>query len=444
MPPPSFSVIFPVHNEAAILTQQITKFIQDLKQRRLKVKQVILVENGSTDSSWRIIRQLKHKYDFIQPIRLPHASYGQALKAGLIQAQHQYIFIFNIDFFNVDFIIQALPLLRAADIVIGSKTLAASQDLRSPFRRLTTYFFNSLLRLILNYPGTDTHGIKAFKNSSLLKYCLHRSRTQNELFDTELVIRAHRWGAILTELPVTVTELRPTRYSWSRRLWLTFIDLVSALWSKYILPNFYQKIVVADDYGWSPAINQAVISAARNGVVQIISILPNRVSPAVVHLLKRLPGIKYSAHLNLVEGKPVSSPKLVPSLVSSTGQFWPLPQFLLRLLFGLINLKQVRLELTSQIRRFHDLGLKLDHLDSHRHIHLFPPLWQIVVNLSQRQHIPHLRSQTSIRQALKSHPQKYFLHWPIFGLLCLRYGRTHPSAKELDEIIMHPGAAYYD
>ena len=441
---PSISAIFPVHNEAAVLAQQLTRFIKDLKQHRLKAKEIILVENGSTDASWRIIRQLKRKYSFLKPLRLPHASYGQALKAGLVASSGRYMFIFNVDFFDVKFMTLSLPLLRTADIVIGSKTLAASQDLRSPFRRLTTYFFNVFLRLVLNFPGTDTHGMKALKNTPLIHYCLYRSRTQNELFDTELIIRAHRWGAVLTELPVTVTELRPTRYPWSRRLWLTFVDLISAFWSKYITSNFLQRVTVADDYGWSPAINQAIIFAARNGIVQIISILPNKVSPAAVRQLKQLPGVKYSAHLNLVEDKPVSPPELVSSLINSTGQFWSLPQFLLRLLLGLINLKQVRLELTNQIQRLYSLGLKIDHLDSHRHTHLFPPLWPLILNLSQRQHITHIRSQASIRQALKSHLEKYFLHWPIFWLLALRYGNNKSSTKELDEIVMHPGAAYYD
>lgn len=340
--------------------------------------------------------------------------------------------------------LQALPLFKTNDIVVGSKTLFASQDLRSPFRRLTTYFFNAFLRLFLNYPGTDTHGIKALKNTPLLRYCLHRSRTQNELFDTELIIRAHRWGAVLTELPVTVTELRPTRYSWSRRIYLTLIDLVSAFWSKYLIPNFTDRVVIADDYGRSLLINQAIISAAQSQIIHIISILPNKVSPLQAKFLRRLKGIRFSAHLNLVDGQPLTPISQVPSLVSQTGDFWPLPLFLLRLFLGLINLKEVHLELTHQIIRLRDLGVNLDHLDSHRHIHLFPPLWNLTLKLAQRFHIAYVRSSRSIRQALKSHPFNFLLHWPIFWLLSTRYPPNRASAKELDEIVIHPGAAYYD
>src|SRR3989344_363940 len=258
MSQPTISVIFPVHNEAAILTRQIKTFLSQVKVAGLKISGLILVENGSTDRSWQLIRSLRRRYHFIKSLRLPRASYGQAMKAGLVAARGEYIFIFNIDFFDVNFLLQALPLLKTNDIIIGSKTLCASQDLRSHFRRLLTYLFNVFLRLVLNYPGTDTHGIKALKNTPLLRYCIHRSRTQNELFDTELIIRAHRWGAVLTELPITVREIRPTRYSWLRRIRLTLSDLAIAFWSKYLIPNFSDRVVVADDYGHSPEINQAI------------------------------------------------------------------------------------------------------------------------------------------------------------------------------------------
>jgi len=444
MSQPTISVIFPVHNEAAILTRQIKTFLSQVKVAGLKISELILVENGSTDRSWQLIRSLRRRYHFIKSLRLPRASYGQAMKAGLVAAKGDYIFIFNIDFFDVNFLLQALPLLKTNDIIIGSKTLFASQDLRSHFRRLLTYLFNVFLRLVLNYPGTDTHGIKALKNTPLLRYCIHRSRTQNELFDTELIIRAHRWGAVLTELPVTVTEMRPTRYPWVRRIWLTFQDLIIAFWSKYLIPNFSERIVTGDDYGRSPEINQAIISAAQSGIVQIISILPNKISPSQVKTLQRLKSIHFSAHINLIEDQPVSPLDQIPSLINQTGHFWPLSQFLLRLFLGLVDLKEVRFELDHQIKRLCTLGVKLDHLDSHRHIHLFPPIWNIVLKLAGQHNIPHIRSRRSIHHALKSHPWKFFVHWPIFWALSLRYGNNRHSSKELDEIVIHPGAAYYD
>ena len=117
---------------------------------------------------------------------------------------------------------------------------------------------------------------------------------------------------------------------------------------------------------------------------------------------------------------------------------------LLRLFLGLLDLREIKLELNQQINRLHALSVKLSHLDSHRHTHLFPPIWSITLRLAQRYHIPHLRSRRSIHQALKSKPDKYLIHWPVFWLLSWRYGKNKSSSKELDEIVIHPGAAYYD
>ena len=36
-----------------------------------------------------------------------------------------------------------------------------------------------------------------------------------------------------------------------------------------------------------------------------------------------------------------------------------------------------------QIARFQQTGLKLSHLDSHQHLHMFPPVFQIVTRLTR-------------------------------------------------------------
>src|SRR3989344_1190385 len=246
---PALTCIFPVYNEAKILRRSLLQFIQTWKSQKLPHCEIILVENGSHDNSWHIIKKIQKTYRNIIGIRNKEASYGQAIKTGLMHAKGKIIFIFNVDFFDLDFAKDALTILKETDIVVGSKTLSSSHDERSRTRRLITYFFNVFLRLGLNYPGTDTHGIKALRNSPLLTYSIHRCRTKNELFDTELVIRMTRWGAKLVELPVTVKEIRPSRYSLLKRIYLTLMDLATAFWSKYFhLPYFSEKVVVADDY----------------------------------------------------------------------------------------------------------------------------------------------------------------------------------------------------
>ena len=59
---------------------------------------------------------------------------------------------------------------------------------------------------------SDTHGVKALRRSSLLAIA-EECVTDRSLFDTELVLRAHRAGLRVVEIPVEVHELRQPGYA---------------------------------------------------------------------------------------------------------------------------------------------------------------------------------------------------------------------------------------
>lgn len=440
--PAHVSCIFPVHNEANLLASQLKKFTQSLSTHEFPVREIILVENGSIDTSWQIITRLRRRDGRIRAVRLPRASYGQAVRAGMEAARGQILFVLNVDFFDVPFMQEAMKLLKVADVVIASKTLGASDDQRSFTRRWVTYFFNVLLRLVLNYPGTDTHGIKAFKRTKLLQYALMRCRTHHELFDTELIIRMTRWGARLMELPITVREIRPSRYPVVRRLISTTADLFSALWTKLLIPGFPMRVVTADDFGISSRVNRAILRVAREKLVQIVSILPTMASESSLKQLRAIPNVSFSAHLNVVEGKPVSPSASIPTLINRRGHFYPSWHFFWRIILGMVNTSDIEQEFAAQIKRLKTLGVSVTHVDSHQHWHLFPPLWNVVVKLSDTFAIGHIRSFDSARFYLRSKPLRYVAFLLIHLLLRLRYGKGRFSTKTVDEIIVHPGTDY--
>lgn len=439
---PSTSIIFPVHNESKILEDQISSFI-DRVPGTSQVFEIILVENGSTDNSWKIISKLKKKYSFIKGLRLKKASYGQAIKKGILNSSGKYIFIFNVDFYDLRFYRKALRLLKKVDIVIGSKTLPASKDQRSLHRKLTTYFFNVFLRLFLNYPGTDTHGIKALNKTSKLIQIINACRTKNELFDTELIIRANRLGSTMVELPIAVREIRPSRYSNFRRIKSTIADLAVAAWSKYV-DNMPENLpIIADDYGLSPEVNKVIRNSIRDGKVQAVSILPNMVPEKELLLLKKYANkIKFSIHINLIEGKPVSNPGDVKSLVDKNGNLYSLYKFLARLLMGRVDIKEIKTEILAQFDRLEKLGIKFDQLDSHQHTHAFPPIDRVVSKIAQSKQISNIRSLGSIKRRLRPWPIKYVVLNLYVLLLRFRYGQYIRNNQIADEVIIHPGTDY--
>jgi predicted glycoside hydrolase/deacetylase ChbG (UPF0249 family) len=65
--------------------------------------------------------------------------------------------------------------------------------------------------------------------------------------------------------------------------------------------------------------------------------------------------------------------------------------FLQRCLAGAIRMADIQAELSAQIERVLDHGLRPTHLDSHQHGHALPGIAQLVLRLSDRYRIPFVR-----------------------------------------------------
>jgi chitin disaccharide deacetylase len=142
-------------------------------------------------------------------------------------------------------------------------------------------------------------------------------------------------------------------------------------------------IVSADDFGLTEGINEGIIRCAREGIVTSASIMAN--TPAfenAVTMAKQCPGLATGVHLNLVKGKPLLPTEKIRSLVDNKGIFYTLPRFTIRLVSGGVSMTEAENELRSQIEKVIASGLKVTHLDSHRHFHVFPSLIKLVIKLA--------------------------------------------------------------
>ena len=95
--------------------------------------------------------------------------------------------------------------------------ILAREDRRPILRRFATWVFNLMLRSILDSKVSDTHGMKAFRHD-LVSHLAPSVLSRQDLFDTELVIRAERAGYRIEEVPVVVEEMRVARSSLVKRV----------------------------------------------------------------------------------------------------------------------------------------------------------------------------------------------------------------------------------
>jgi hopanoid biosynthesis associated protein HpnK len=152
-------------------------------------------------------------------------------------------------------------------------------------------------------------------------------------------------------------------------------------------------IVHADDFGLSEKVNEGIIEAHRNGIVTSASIMANGVAfEQAVELCNSTPTLDVGVHLTLVEEKPLSDKRDIPSLVDKSGFFYNrAAAFIRRYLLSNVSFDEVRYELDLQVRKVVASGLEVTHLDGHQHIHMLPRISLIVGQLARKYNIPAVR-----------------------------------------------------
>jgi predicted glycoside hydrolase/deacetylase ChbG (UPF0249 family) len=161
-------------------------------------------------------------------------------------------------------------------------------------------------------------------------------------------------------------------------------------------------VVTADDLGLSSGVTRGILEAHRGGIVRSTSLIvtfPAAQEGAALALAER--DLEVGLHLDLVGGRPASDPAAVPSLCDDDGRFYALPIFTRRLFTGRIRPSELAAELRAQAARARSWGVPALAWDSHRHVHLLPPVALVVGHVARdlgvrwvrRARAPRLRRQ---------------------------------------------------
>lgn len=157
-------------------------------------------------------------------------------------------------------------------------------------------------------------------------------------------------------------------------------------------------VVNADDLGLAESVNRGIIEAIECGIVTSASLMVNM--PACEDAIRRLqearqrgatPGI--GLHFNIVAGRPLETCRTLTSL--RTGEFLPMLTLAWRAWAGRLDLREIERELEAQLHRAKKLlipiGLQVTHIDSHRHAHCLPGVFDLVARAARRHGIVHVR-----------------------------------------------------
>lgn len=199
-------------------------------------------------------------------------------------------------------------------------------------------------------------------------------------------------------------------------------------------------IINADDFGLSEGVNRGIEEVYRAGSLSSATLMVNMPGfEDAVRTAYALPGLGVGLHFNVTYGKPLSDPRLVPSLVKPDGAFRDIKTQWHR------DEREIEHELAAQWERFIATGLRPTHLDSHHHMHqIDPSVYRAMAALAVSERIPMRKSQlptdpsvpapeTTDAIVLDTYDQKDGINRLMRYIHALPHGTT--------EIMCHPGYA---
>jgi glycosyltransferase involved in cell wall biosynthesis len=240
------SVVMPCLNEAETLAACIRKAQRALREGNIS-GEIIVADNGSTDGSPEIAKQLGARV-----VDVSSKGYGSALMGGIRAASGRYVVMGDADdSYDFGHIPRFLEKLRSgADLVMGNRFRGGIQKNAMP--ALHRYFGNPLLsrlgRLFFRnrVVGDFYCGLRGFRKDAYEKMDL---RTTGMEFATEMAVKATVLGMHIAEVPTTLSpdgRSRPPHLRTWRDGWRTlrFFLLYSPRWL-FLYPGIALMVVGA-------------------------------------------------------------------------------------------------------------------------------------------------------------------------------------------------------
>lgn len=168
-------------------------------------------------------------------------------------------------------------------------------------------------------------------------------------------------------------------------------------------------VVNADDLGLAESVNRGIADTIELGVVTSASLMVNL--PACEDAMRRLRYLRaigrtfsIGLHFNIVTGRPLTRCR---SLVDPrTGHFLPLSSLVWRAMARRLNLRDVQMELDAQLARARSLlakiNMRVTHIDSHRHTHCLPGIFELVLRTARANDVTHVRHPYEQRALLRT------------------------------------------
>lgn len=212
------SFVVPFFNEGKVLVKTVPKIHSYIKNR-IDNFELTFVDDGSTDSSVKIIENYIKPYKNVKLLSYKkNKGRGEAIRQGFRCSKGSIIGYFDCDLeIKLKYIEEALKKTNSSDIIIASKFTKGSKIDTPFFRKISSFIYNEMVKIILGSKVSDHQAGFKFFNKTVIDDILSKTHEKGWLFDVELLYLAQKKNYTIYELPIEI------RYGY-RKLRGTFIS----------------------------------------------------------------------------------------------------------------------------------------------------------------------------------------------------------------------------
>ncbi|MDI6605594.1 MAG: glycosyltransferase [Candidatus Omnitrophota bacterium] len=239
------SIVMPAYNEAGRISSSIEETVRTFNEFGC-LWELVVVDDGSADETFQMLEELSRKYpdNLIVKRNSSNLGKGGAIKKALRYVSGDYIVFLDSDLDLHPLQIQTLfdiMRLDKADIVIGSK-LHPNSVVNYPLeRKVISFVYYLLVRLLFNLPCHDTQtGLKLFKREVVDKV-FPRILVKQFAFDLEVLVNAHHLGYKIAEAPIVLSPQRRYGRIGIHAVFTTFWDTLAVFYRMHVL-KYYDRI----------------------------------------------------------------------------------------------------------------------------------------------------------------------------------------------------------
>jgi glycosyltransferase involved in cell wall biosynthesis len=243
------SIIIPAFNEEDRLPKTLDRVVAYLHTKPDRAE-VIVVDDGSTDATARVVRDYGKKYVALRLVSNGgNKGKGFSVRHGMLEARGDVALFSDADLSTP--IEEADKLLAAVrdqgyDAAIGSRAVDRSliEVHQSAIREQAGIFFNRMVRWIMGIDFSDTQcGFKVFRRERS-QIIFEQQRIERFGFDPEILFLAKRNGLRVVEVPVRWSHDSATKVNVLADGVRMFFELLLVRWNA--MRGFYPRTPKAD------------------------------------------------------------------------------------------------------------------------------------------------------------------------------------------------------